>query len=180
MWQCDQMSFLNQNRNNIYWNITDLPLGVSLRELSAVGPVGTVSGRLGIGNPWCQDGSFREISWHAGQRSSFRSPQMGIWTASPPCVAEGGVSGNICCYTSFHKLDRRPPQLHILTASCDSKEMTCCRTFDHPYHTGRSLCLCGFACEAAGFFYFWTFYHIRNIHILWSVLFLCVFQCGGL
>ena len=60
---------------------------------------------------------------------------------------------NKFCFTSFHKSDKQLLPRRILTAFCDSTEMTCYRTFDHTYHMEHFLCLCEFACEVKGFFY---------------------------
>mgnify|MGYP003321909765 CR=1 FL=1 len=56
-------------------------------------------------------------------------------------------------FTFFHRLGKQLPPRRILTAFCDSTEMTCYRTFDHTCHMGHSLCLCEFACGVIGFFY---------------------------
>ena len=166
--------------NQLSKNILDLPLGVSLCALSAVGSAWTVLDTWGIGNPWCQDGFSHGISKRADQKSSCHSLQMDIWIVSQLCVASGGASGNICSNIFFRMSGKQLLPHRILTAFCDSTEMTCYRTFDHTYHMGHSLCLCEFACVVKGFFYSWRFYHIQSTHIPLSFLFLYVVQCGEL
>ena len=132
-------------------------------------------------------------SAHAGQRRICRIRQIHIWTVSLPCVSQYDASGNTCCctckqdmfegkhlnidFTSSHRLDTRPLPRRTLTAPCDLKGLTGCRTSGCKHHIDDFLCPCATACEEPSFYGFWTSCHTRNRQIHPDSLSLCAVQC---